>query len=101
VLKSCLQWLKSHRIKADRQNNGSHQDASGWHSYGIPGSGDIIGLLGSGQHLEVECKAGYGGLLSVAQQKRMRDIRGNNGIYIVVHSVEELAEQLKGVSDGT
>jgi len=65
---------------------------SGWHTYGIVGSGDIIGLLPSGRHLEIECKSGRGGRLSTAQQKRMADIRGNNGLYLVVCSVEELEQ---------
>lgn len=75
---------------ADRQNNGSHQDASGWHTYGIVGSGDIIGCTPDGRHVEVECKAGRGGSLSVAQQRRRDKIERHNGLYFVVHSVVEL-----------
>jgi hypothetical protein len=95
VLQECLEFLRKKGIKANRLNNGSFQTTSGWHYYGVPGAGDIMGLLPSGRHLEIETKAGRGGTLSVAQQKRMRDIRENNGLYFVVHSVEELKECFK------
>jgi hypothetical protein len=100
VLAECLSLLRSLHIKVDRQNNGKFADASGFHTYGIIGSGDILGLLPNGRHLEVECKRGAGGSLSVEQQKRMRDIRENNGVYLVVHSAKELAEDLERVSNG-
>jgi len=90
VLAECLAWLKRTGIKADRLNNGSFCTAAGWHTYGIMGGADIVGLLPNGRHLEVEVKKGLGGLLSVAQQKRMKEIQDNQGLFFVVHSVEEL-----------
>ena len=92
MLAECLKWLRSHLCLANRLNNGAHQDASGFHFYGISGAGDIIGCLPDGRHYEVETKAGRGGRLSVAQQKRQREVEGHNGLYLIVHSVGELAD---------
>ena len=100
VLKFCLVWLRKHGILCNRNNVGAGEmGASGYYSYGIRGAGDIIGLLSNGTHFEIECKAGKGGRLSLAQQKRMRNIRDNNGLYFVVHGIEELEyyfEELDG-----
>lgn len=91
VLNSCLHWLRANNILCDRNNVGAGQiGESGYYSYGIKDAGDITGLLRNGIHFEVECKRGKGGRLSVGQQKRMRLIRENNGLYFVVHSIEEL-----------
>ena len=97
VLVLCLVWLKDHNIFCNSLNNGTVQTASGWHSYGIRGAGDIMGLLpDTGRHFEVECKRGRGGKLSEAQQKRMVDVKNNNGIYLVVHGVAEMEYLFKG-----
>ncbi len=91
VLKFCLDWLRKHRILCNRMNTGAGRvGTSGFYTYGIPSAGDIIGLLPNGIHLEIEVKRGKGGRLSLGQQKRMQDIRKNNGIYLVIHGVEEL-----------
>ncbi|KKM02955.1 hypothetical protein LCGC14_1779280 [marine sediment metagenome] len=91
VLKDCLTWLARHRILANRNNVGCGMvGESGFYSYGIIGGGDVIGCLPNGQHFEIECKRGKGGRLSLRQQKRMRDIRKNNGIYYVIHGLAEL-----------
>ena len=91
ILKQCLEWLKKQGIKADRHDAGTFQNSRGqWGTYGIKGAGDLIGLLPSGRHFEIECKAGKGGKLSKGQQKRQHDINENNGIYLIVHSLLEL-----------
>ena len=91
ILKQCLEWLKEHGILANRNNVGSGQmGESGFYSYGIKNAGDIVGLLSTGQHFEIEVKRGSGGRLSESQQKRMRDIRDSNGLYLVVHGIPEL-----------
>ncbi len=98
VLKECLAWLKRKNIFADRMNVGSGVlGPGGYRTYGIVGAGDIVGLLQNGRHLEVECKAGKGGVMSVKQIKREKDIKKNNGVYVVVHSVAELEYFLKEV----
>ncbi len=98
VISGCLGWLKRHRIFCTRHDVGGGYLGAGtaYATYGIKGAGDIIGLLRNGRHLEIECKAGKGGRLSKSQQKRMHNIRDNNGIYLVVHGVEELEYKMKG-----
>ena len=98
VLAECLSLLRKRGILANRLNNGSFLTNSGYHYYGIPGAGDIVAVLPSGRHLEVECKAGRGGVLKANQQKRMRDVRRSNGLYFVVHSAVELEECLNEVA---
>lgn len=96
VLKDCLMWLKQHNIFHNRHDCGTGDIAgAGMATYGIKGAGDIIGLLSNGRHFEIECKRGKGGRLSEIQQKRMQNIRVNNGLYFVVHGVEELEYYFK------
>lgn len=91
ILKECLSWLRRRRVVCDRMNVGAGQiGISGFHTYGIKGAGDIIGLTQRGIHFEIEVKRGRGGLLSLAQQKRMEKIRANKGIYLVIHGIPEL-----------
>ncbi len=98
VLSHCLLWLKKHNILCNRHDAGTFQNTRGqWGTYGIKGAGDIIGLLPTGQHFEIEVKRGSGGRLSLGQQKRMRQIRENNGIYFVVHGVQEMEYYFKGL----
>ena len=97
VLKECIAWLKRHGIMCDRNNVGAGiMGASGFHSYGIKNGGDIIGLFPNGAHFEVECKRGKGGRLSKGQQKRMEDVRGNEGYYYIVHGINELEHYFEG-----
>jgi len=90
VVNKCIAWLRRNRIFCSRHDVGSGDFGHGYATYGIIGAGDIIGLLPDGTHLEIECKKGKGGSLSKGQQKRMKDIRENNGIYLVVHGISEL-----------
>lgn len=99
VLKSCLSWLNSlssyYPCKFDRLNNGAGYTANGgWARFGIKGAADIIGVL-DGRHVEIECKAGRGGQLSIEQQERRRQVEKNGGIYLIVHSKAELQEQME------
>ena len=97
VVKQCMAWLKKHHIFCNRHDAGSFQNFEGtWGTYGMKGAGDIIGLTRHGIHFEIECKAGKGGRLSLGQQKRMRDIEANHGIYLVIHGVEELEYIFQG-----
>ena len=97
VLKQCMAHLRAIGIMCNRNNTGSG-DIHGTgqiYRYGIAGAGDIIGLFKGGRHFEVECKKGKGGLLSPEQQKRKKDIEANNGIYLIVHGVNELGLLLR------
>jgi hypothetical protein len=92
VLSDCLEWLQRHRIMCNRHDSGSFENDRGqWGVYGIKGAGDIIGMVGDhGTHFEIECKHGRGGRLSPAQQKRQADVTHANGLYYIVHGIEEL-----------
>ena len=91
VLKSCLGWLKIRHILANRHDAGTFQNDRGqWGTYGIKNAGDIIGIMPNGIHLEVEVKKSNGGRLSAGQQERMAKVNEANGVYLVVHGVEEL-----------
>ncbi|KKL53431.1 hypothetical protein LCGC14_2275550, partial [marine sediment metagenome] len=85
VLGLCLGWLKKRKIFHNRMNNGTFEIGGRWCTYGIKGAGDILGIIPGGRHFEVEVKKGKGGKLSVAQQKRMQDVRANGGLYVIVH----------------
>lgn len=98
VIAECLTWLQKHNIFCNRHDAGTFQNIRGdWGTYGIKGAGDIIGLLKTGQHFEIECKVGFGGRLSLIQQKRMQSVKKNNGLYFIVHGVEELEYYFKGL----
>lgn len=92
VVKACMKWLVRHRIFANRHDVGGGYLGAGtaYATYGIQGAGDIIGLLPDGTHFELEIKRGRGGNLSKKQRKRMKDIRDNSGIYLVIHGIPEL-----------
>ena len=93
VLADCLAWLKKHHVFCNRHDAGTFQNDRGqWATYGIINSGDIHGSLKHhyGKRFEVETKRGSGGTQSKGQQKRMKDVRENNGLYFIVHGVEEL-----------
>lgn len=99
VLSECMVWLRAHGILCDRNNTG-FGDIRGTgqkYRYGIKDAGDIIGVLPNGIHYEIECKRGKGGRLSTGQQKRMEDVIASNGIYVIVHGVEELEYYFKGL----
>lgn len=58
--------------------------------FGFKGSADILGILPDGRFLAVECKREKGGVLSKEQIEFRDRIKENKGVYILVHSVEEL-----------
>jgi len=98
VIKDCMLWLARHCIFRDRHDCGTGNiSGAGTATYGIKYAGDIIGILPSGIHLEIECKRGKGGRQSAGQQKRMADVRATNGVYLVVHGSAELEFLMKGL----
>ena len=94
VLQQVQLWLKRHRICADRMNVGAgHLEGTDrFHTYGIPGAGDIMAILPGGIHCEIECKAGAGGRWSEDQQKRCKKVLDAGGIYVIIHGIPELAD---------
>jgi len=95
VCAACLNWLAKHHVFCNRHDAGTFcNDRGQYGTYGILGAGDIIGII-NGIHFEIETKRGSGGRLSTGQQKRMKQIRDNEGLYFVVHGVEELEHYMK------
>lgn len=92
VLRACLKWLRSHGIFAWRNNTGTTWINGQPISFGYPGSGDILGLTPMGRFLAVECKSATG-TQSAKQIKFQQKIEANGGLYLLVHSVEELEER--------
>jgi len=98
VQELCMDWLKRHRVYGDRNNVGKGTlGKGGFYTFGIVGGGDWIGLLPTGIHIEIEFKKGIGGRQSKIQQERQAKIRGNNGIYLIIHGLPELEFLMKGV----
>lgn len=89
----CIKWLRDHHIFCNGHDCGSGDIVgAGQATYGIQYSGDIHGILKhcGGKHFEIECKRGTGGRLSAGQQRRMKNVQDNNGLYFIVHGVPEL-----------
>jgi len=109
VMDECMAWLEARGCLVDRMNVGAGilrrdpiNDILGGHNegycqYGIKDAGDICGMLPDGRHLEVEVKKGRGGSWSEGQQKRCADVWAHNGVYLLVHGIEELKHYLIGV----
>jgi len=96
VVNECIRWLRKHHIFCNRHDcAGADLGMGQYATYGIKGAGDIIGIIPpDGLHLEIECKAGKGGRLSLGQQKRQINVTNAGGLYFVVHGVEELEHYL-------
>lgn len=98
----CYKWLTVRRILVDRMNVGVgsiRRDDEKEHKYtfGIPGAGDLLGILPTGIHFEVECKQGKGGRLSEKQQERQRKVLTPGGMYVIVHGIPEMEYYFKGI----
>lgn len=95
VVSSCLGLLEILQIQAWRNNTGALKDNKGrLVRYGKKGSADIIGILPDGRFLSVECKR-PGGKIRAEQIGFMEMIKKNNGVACIVHSCDELMQELK------
>lgn len=93
VKNACLRWLKDHSIYAWRNNTGVAWIGNHPIRFGLPGSGDILGLLPDGRFLSVECKSKTGKQSDV-QKCFQENIEQNNGVYVLAYSVKDLEEAL-------
>lgn len=95
VVSSCLGLLDLMNIKAWRNNTGALKDQHGrLVRYGLKGSADIIGILPDDRFLSVECKR-EGGKVRPEQKQFQDMINSNNGVAVIVHSCDELLQELK------
>lgn len=66
-------------------------------SYGLLGSGDILGCLsGEGRFVSIEVKTG-GGVLRESQLRFRAALLKVGGVYIVGRSVEQVVKELEAV----
>ncbi|MEW6252368.1 MAG: VRR-NUC domain-containing protein [Planctomycetota bacterium] len=61
--------------------------------FGIPGQGDLTGILPDGRRLEIEVKAAAGRQTS-AQRSFQEMIERFHGVYILAKSVEDVRQRL-------
>lgn len=101
VLKECISWLKRHRVGVQRMNvTAIDIDGRGVRRYGIEGAGDLLCAY-RGQYIEIECKRGRGGVLSLNQQKHRDWVHRYDSIYLIIHGVEELEHFMLPIIKGT
>jgi hypothetical protein len=109
IVRSCLDWLALHRIKAWRTNNTGIFDPvkkihRGFH--GLRGVSDILGILPRMVCLAEGAEELFGNFLAIEvkrpgekprpeQETFLCDIRAAGGIALCVHSLRELEEQLQ------
>jgi hypothetical protein len=99
LVRACLEYLRLNRIMAWRSNTGArtaeYRGKTRFFKFGVPGSGDIFGVLAGGRFLSVECKL-RGNKPTLAQAEWMERVRQAGGVAGVVHDLQELALLLKG-----
>ncbi len=91
IVSECLEWLAINRIFAWRNNTGAIKVDGRFIKYGKIGSADILGVLPDGRHLEVECKTETG-TQKPEQKIHQRMVEKNNGVYLLVRSLEEMKD---------
>jgi hypothetical protein len=96
VMNAVFQYMTIKKIPCWRNNTGALKNERGqFLKFGKKGSADITGIdPKTGRRIEIECKA-PGKSLRPGQREFLDMINRCHGIGIYVHSVEELAEQLK------
>ncbi len=74
-------------VWAWRQNTGAAKTAHGVIRFGLPGSGDVTGLLVVGRRLEVELKSDVGRLTAVQRAFGAR-VTAMGGLYIASRTLD-------------
>jgi hypothetical protein len=109
IVRSCLDWLALHRIKAWRNNNTGVYDPAKkvFRSFrGEKGVPDILGIFPQTVTLDDGTVVTFGNFLGIEvkkpgeeprldQEQFLLEIRRNGGIGICVHSLDELEAQLR------
>ena len=89
LMKECLLYLSSNKIFCYQNNTGSIKGANRYQTYGFIGSPDILGIFPDGRYLGIEVKTGSA-RQNKNQKKFQKKIVDNNGIYIIVRSIDDL-----------
>jgi len=93
LLKKCLLLLSSEGFLVWKNNTGSIKTENRYQTYGLKGSPDIIGCTPSGVFCGFEIKTGKA-VQNKHQKAFEKAVKARDGIYIVIHSLEELKEWL-------
>jgi hypothetical protein len=103
VLAACIQYLAKAGIIAWRNSTGCarYKGPGGprFVRYGLPGSGDILGILPGGRFLSIQTKSTTG-RLSPEQCVWLETVRGAGAVAIVARSVDDLIEGLEAAGFG-
>ena len=83
--------LSSHQIFCYSNATGSIKGVNRYQVYGFVGSPDILGILPNGQYLGIEIKSGNA-VQNKNQKKFQKVINENHGMYLIIHSVEEMTK---------
>lgn len=100
IVRQCLDYLELRGILAWRTNNAGvyNPKSGGYFFHGTKGVPDITAILPNGMYFGIEVK-GPKGRMSPEQKEMHRRIVETNAFACCVRSVEELAEDLKEVTD--
>lgn len=95
IVNSCIRLLYANNIFCYRQNTGAYKpdNSSRYIRYGYPGSADIVAII-FGRYIAIECKTEIG-KQSDKQKAFQERVEQAGGVYLLVHSVEELSDALK------
>jgi len=94
ILNGCLAVLRLRGIFHFRQNVGGAEVQSGhFIRFGVKGCSDILGCLPDGRFLAIEVKR-PGKKPTADQSDFLQSITNHGGLAIVVHSVDELIQEL-------
>jgi hypothetical protein len=94
ILRASLDYLRLRNVFCWRQNSGAFTTPDGkrfMRTSDINGVADIIGVTPRGRFLAVECKSERG-RQSTPQRQFQKAIERHNGLYIIVHSIDELIQ---------
>ena len=84
-----LKWGAHPRLRLSRQNVGKAEIRGYWVKFGVPGTGDIVGIAApTGRMVHLECKSKTGKARD-AQLAMQRTIRAMGGVYEFCRSLAE------------
>ncbi len=100
VVNPCLDWLELMGVMAWRNNTGAmvrtYKGRTRLIRFGCPGMSDIAGIMPGGRALYIECKPPGEGP-SDDQELFLTAVKAKGAVGLVVHSLEELIEQMESV----
>lgn len=100
IVNQCIRYLHAINIFAWRNNTGGYRPEGGTRfiRYGFPGSADIFAIIPpTGLFCAIEAKTEKG-KQSDKQKAFQERVEASGGIYLLVHSLEELIEAMRPLS---